>query len=299
MANSLGTLTPTLIAQSGLALLFAKYPIIGTIATDFSEQQLPFGASVIAKIPSVGLCQNYNGATGYNASSINTNDVTVTMNQHPYAALSLNDEEMTQISPALFAQLADSFAVSIGENVMSSIAALWTTGNYTGTPTVQAATGVSRLTVINAETQLNIRNVPKAGRFAVVNSVFYGQLLQDPSLVSTFFVPGGPGVAGPNVPVVNGIQITEYSLLPNTANLQAVVGARDSVAIVARVPQDPTALNVPLVGNITVVTDPNSKLSVQVRDWYDFGLGAHKVAYTLMYGVAVANPKSLQLVVTA
>ena len=297
--NSLGTLTPTLIAQSGLALLFAKYPIIGTIATDFSSQQLPFGATVIAKIPSVGQCQTYTNTGGYNTSAISTTDVPVTMNQHPYAALSLNDEEMTQISPALFSQLADSFAVSIGENVMSTISALWTTGNYTYSPTVQAATGVNRLTVINAETQLNVRNVPKAGRFAVVNSAFYGQLLQDPSLVSTFFVPGGPGVAGPAVPVINGIQVTEYSALPSTANLQAVVGARDSLAFVSRVPQDPGALGVPLVGNISVVTDPVSKLSVQVRDWYDFGLGSHKVAYTLMYGVAVANPKSLQLVTTA
>jgi hypothetical protein len=296
--NNIGLLTPTLIAQSGLALLAAKYPVIGSIATDFSSQQIPYGASIVTKIPTVGALQSYSSVSGYAPSAINSTDVTVSMNNHVYSALSLNDQELTEISPLLFSQYANSFAVAIGEGVMSSISNLFITGNYTYTPTAQALTGVSRTTIIQAETQLNARNVPKDGRFAVLNSYAYGQLLQDPSLVSTFFVPGGPGVAGQTLPQINGITITEYSALPSTNYLQGVVGSRDSLAFVSRVPMDPSVLSVPLVGNITVVTDPVSKLSVQVRDWYDFGLGQHKVAYTLMYGVTVANPKSLQLITT-
>ena len=298
MANSIGTLTPTLIAQSGLALLAARYPVIGSIATDFSNQQIPYGASLIAKIPTVGSLQTYSAASGYAPSAVTATDVTVVMNQHAFTAFSFNDQELTQISPQLFNQFAESFAVEIGQGVMASISALWTPGNYTYSPTVQALTGVNRLTMIQAETQLNSRNAPKDGRFAVLNSYAYGQLLQDPYLASSLFVKDFQGIESANIPVINGVKVSEYSALPTGSNLQGVMGSRDSVAFVARVPLDPTALNVPAVGNITVVTDPVSNLSVQVRDWYDFGKGSHNVAYTLMYGVAVANPKSLQLITT-
>jgi len=298
MANNIGTLTPTLIAQSGLALLVAKYPVITKIATDFSSQQIPYGASIITKIPTVGTMQTYSASAGYVTSALNSTDVTVTLNQHVYNGFSINDEEQTQISPILFNQYAESIADSIGLGVMSGIAALWTTGNYTYPVTAQALTGVNRNTIINAETQLNTRNVPKTNRFGVLNSYAYGQLLQDSSLVSTLFVPGGPGVAGPNVPVINGIPFTEYSLLPSGQYQQGIIGSPDSMAFVSRLPQDPGALGLPLMGNITIITDPVSNLSIQLRDWYDFSLGKRNVVYTFMYGVAVGNPKSLQIVTT-
>ena len=100
--NNIGLLTPTLIAQSGLALLAAKYPVIGSIATDFSSQQIPYGASIVTKIPTVGALQSYSSVSGYAPSAINSTDVTVCMNNHVYSALSLNDQELTEISPLLF-----------------------------------------------------------------------------------------------------------------------------------------------------------------------------------------------------
>jgi hypothetical protein len=50
---------------------------------------------------------------------------------------------------------------------------------------------------------------------------------------------------------------------------------------------------------ITIATEPESGLSVQVREWYNADLAQFRRTYTLMYGVAKGQATSLQRITTA
>lgn len=296
MANTLGTLNAALIAQRGLELLVSDYPVIGQIVSDFSNEDVKYNQTITTRIPSVGTVQDYDSTLGYAASAVNTTDVSVTLNKFKHASFELNDAEFSATNRNLVEDYALAFSSALGHQIMSDIAALFTSGNYSNS-TTQALSGANRKTVIVApNTALNKRNVMK-NRFGIFNSDLYGQLLTDDSLVDLTFK--GVGISEIQLPVVHGVAFSEYSDLPTTANLVGVIGAKDAIVFASRVPSDVGFADLPATGRISVVTEPKSGLSVQVRESYSMTKGARLITYCLIYGTAKGNPVSLQRIITA
>lgn len=297
MSNSLGTINVNVIAQEGLAYLAAQYPIIGQITSDLSNEQAAYGATILSSIPSVGTVQDYDTTNGYVPASATGTDVSVTLNKHKHVSFALNDQELSSSNPEkLVKTYAESFAEGLGQQVMSDIAALFTTGTFTNS-TVMALTGCNVQNVINApNTALNKRNVPKS-RFGIFNSDYYGALFNDDQIVN--LQKGGNGISASNLPAIHGVELSDYSALPTTSNLVGVVGHKSAVVFTSRVPSDVGYKSAPAVADISIVTDPKSGLSVQVRKFYDPYKGKLQVTYSLMYGVAVADAARAQLIRSA
>ena len=296
MANTLGTLNAALIAQRGLELLVSDYPVIGQIVSDFSNEDVKYNQTITTRIPSVGSVQDYDTTNGYVATGVNTTDVSVTLNKFKHASFELNDAEFSATNRNLVEDYAMAFSSAIGQQIMSDISALFVSGNYSNA-TTQAVSGATRKTVIVApNTALNKRNVMK-NRFGIFNSDLYGQLLTDDSLVDLTFK--GVGIAETQLPVVHGVAFSEYSNLPTTANLIGVIGAKDAIVFASRVPSDAGFADLPAVGRISVVTEPKSGLSIQVRESYSMTKGSRQVTYCLIYGAAKGNSASLQRIISA
>ena len=296
MSNSLGTLSANVIAQRSLELLLNDYPVIGLIASDFSDQPSQKGAAIVTRIPSLVSAQDWDDTNGYVATGISNTDVSVTLNKFKHATIELSDAEYSSTSRNLTDEAAKQLVPSLGEAVMADIAALFTSGNYNNA-TTQAVSGATRNTVIvTPNTQLNKRKVNKE-RFAIFNSDLYGKLWEDESIVKADFK--GVGIGSAKLPVVHGVALSEYQDLPTTGNLIGVVGAKDSIVIASRVPSDAGMAGLPAVGRVSVVTDEKSGLSLQVRESYDMQRGRRVITVALIYGVAVGNPVSLQRIKSA
>ena len=294
--NSLGSLNASLIAQRGLELLVTKYPVIGQIVSDFSNENVMYNQTITTRIPSVGTVQDYSLTSGYVAASATSSDVSVTLNKYKHASFALNDAEFSATNRNLVEDYSNAFAVALGTQIMSDISALFVTGNYSNT-TTQAVSGASRTTVIVApNTALNKRHV-NTDRFAVFNSDLAGALWSDNSIVDIQYK--GVGIGEATLPVVHGVAISDYSDLPTTGNLIGVVGAKDSLVFASRVPSDAGFADLPAVGRISTVTDPKTGLSVMVRESYDMLKGNRQVTYAIIYGTAVGNAASLQLIKSA
>lgn len=298
--NSLGTLNATLVAQRGLEILVNKLPIIGSIATDFSDTEVSYNQTITSRIPDVGTAQDYDPDQGFVPSNVSGVDVSVTLNKFKHATFEFKNSEMSSTNRNLIEDYAESFAVQIGDSVMSDICAIFTSGNYPYA-TTQAVSGANRKTIIiEANKELGKRKV-RSDRFALFNSDLYAAVLSDDSMIDLNYGAGNTVKDAEPVLIAHGVKISEYADLPTAANLIGVVGAKDALVFASRTPADETAAlpGVPAPGRISKVTDPRTGLSVQVREVIDLRMGKVYVTYALIYGVGKGNNKSLQRIKSA
>lgn len=291
MSNSLGTITPTLVAQEALPILADKYPFINSFVTDFSSEGVLFNQTVYSRIPLIQGAQDFDTTNGYVASAGTLTDVPVTINKHRHSSVSFNDQELSSTNLNLIEQFATSLAASVGQDMMSGIAALITSGNYT---TSVAITGDATRANAILQAKLNLDNnkVIDSGRVFINSATTEFELLKDTSIVQLTF--GGAGIGKNGLPSIHGFDFGTYNALPTTGSLVAAAAQKAAIVVAARAPELPSELiSVPINGKITNVTDPKSGFTIQVREFYDIAKGKMQVSYVWMYGCAVGSAKSL------
>jgi hypothetical protein len=294
--NNNGTLNAALIAQEALSLLSADYPIISSIATDFSSEPVLAGQQVISRIPSIGVVQDFDDVNGYVPASGTMTDVSFTLGSYRHATFAVTDRELSSTTRNLVAEYSKSFAEALGQDLMLTIANLFTTGNFSYA-TTQSLTGINRSTVIAANAALSSRNVGKKNRFGIITPSVAAQLWNDPTVV--YLTAGGTGITASQLPKIADIDFTEYSALPNTSNLVGVIGTKDALVVAARTPSQAGYADLPLNGRISQVTDPKTGLTVRVSEEYQISKGRRIVSFSWIFGAGVGNPVALQRIVTA
>jgi hypothetical protein len=120
----------------------------------------------------------------------------------------------------------------------------------------------------------------------VVNPTIFTALTMDSGVISKFNFGGVPPdyMQGILQDFAGFSKIIEYAEL-NTANsLLGFFGAKEALCMAARVPEVP---DIALPGIIENVSDPDSGLTLQYREYYDMMGGMFNVTLTWMYGVSV------------
>ena len=292
-ANSLGTLTGNLIAQQALALLKYKFPVLKAISTDFSNQSVDFNQSVKTRLKGALSASQYTGSA-YTAANATTNDVTLTINHHPYCQVGFNANELASTNRDLFGEQAEVVNYAIALDIVNALYALITAGNFTTTPlTVTGTTGASygRSSAIAAAQQLFVNQVPEVGRFNLLNAYAFGGLAQDPAIVSLAAFQKPDIIEGYELPPIAGMQPIQAVNLPTTGSMVGFAAAPRALALATRVPNDYTAaLPGSNYGNVSTVTDPDIGITVMVTQYVDHNAGTSNYRVALMYGVAVGDP---------
>lgn len=291
MSNSLGTVTPTLVAQEALPILADTFPIVKAFVTDFSNENVLFGQTVYTRLPQVQAVADYDTANGYVASNGTLTDVPVTINKHSHSSVAFNDQEVASTNLNLIEQFASSLASAIGNDIMGGVSALFTTGNY-ATNVALGGTGITRVNgIVAARQKLEANKVPENDRYFITSPVTEAALLADESVVKLTW--GAQGVSESGIPDLHGFKFGNYTSLPTTGGLCAVALQKAAVVIAGRTPENPVDLGLPIPAKITNVTDPKTGFTIQVREFYDVAKGKIQVTYTWMYGCAVGSANSL------
>lgn len=309
MANSLGTLTPGVVARDVLSSVVKKFPLIGMISRDFSGESAKFGETVTSRIvtnPSVADFDT-TGGTGYAKGNAATTDVAVTINAHKHVTLGFNDQEISGTSRNLVAEQIDAAAYSLGRGLVDAIYALYTPTNYPAATneTVEALADVDRDTFIECRRALRSRGA-MGPYFGIVGDTAFANLSKDAEVSSRDYVDQFPDYDGGMLRNIGGVRdIIEDVNLPTANNLIGFVGAKDSVVVAARVPSDPAAymrsagISVPVNAEIDTYTDEASGLSIMARYYYLPDLGELRMTLTWMYGVAKGVANNGELIVTS
>jgi hypothetical protein len=295
MPNVIGTAPGVLIGKMALDTLLEDFPIFRLVTSDYSAEGCLLGQTLRVQCPNALEADDYTGADGYVPQEVSQAEYPLVIDQHKHVTYGFNDTERSSHAILLVERFAKNAAHALGKAVMDSVNDIITVANFANGYDV-TTTPMGRESFIAIQKKLNNRKLPKVGRFCVLNGDFYAQLSQDVDLVRN---PGSPSntVRTGEVGNVQGVHVSEYTFLDdNEEDLVGFAGTAESLMLATRVPTLPTpeALK---GGHVEVITHPETKLSIQLRSWYDFRMGKEYRTYTLMFGVAPGDPARLERIV--
>lgn len=298
-ANALGTLTGDLVAQRALSLLKLSFPVLSSISTGFSAENLAFGQSVKTRLRAVPSVVDYVAGTGYATSDATTTDVSVVINAHKAVQIGFNANELASTNRDLFGEQVEGAQYALGKALVDALYALITAGNFANATTKALAT-FARTDVTAMAKALYNRGVPEMGRTLLLNPDYFEKLGQDSTIVSLAAYQRPEVITDWKLPPVAKFDIQQAVNLPTTGNLTGFGFTTDALALATRVPNDYTkALPGASHGSVSVVTNPDTGISVQLVQYVDHKLGAASWRIALMFGVAVGQAASGQRLISA
>lgn len=301
MSNTLGTTNATVIAQEALEKLVALLPILGQIATDHSKEKARFGEAVVVHEVAAAEAIDWSKAGGgYVPSDRSQIDIPVTINKHKHHTYGVNVQEASSSRVDLIQRFAMNAAYSLGAAITNDLFALITAANFPHKTVKALGNGgdaFDRKQLVLVGNALDKRHVQPFGRFAVLNSDYHSSLLMDNNLLTIMLAGGADAAKSGMLKDVSGFALSKYtSMSDNDEFLVGIAGTRTALALATRVPDDPGEGQSNC--NITTVTEKQTGLSIQVREWYEPTPGEYRRSYTLMYGVAKGQTDCLQRIVS-
>ena len=279
MANSIGGINLAQIAQNSLdALLVEAFPL-RAFTTDFSPEIADVGESVTTRVANsvaVG-----DATTGYTAADVTSTAKTITLNNHKHFTMAFTDLEIAKGGMTLLERTFVRPAVhAVVNSMMDAVLAQVVNANFTANTVVTAA-NFDADDVATLAGDMTTLNVPRTGRALVVSPAYYGSLAKDSAIQAAYAYGGSEAIRDNRVPRVHGFDVYEYGDIPTTENLAAFGCGQESLLIAARQP----ALPQNWYGSVESATDPESGLTIQLRNWYDGTAGKQNIAATVMFGV--------------
>lgn len=301
MANALGTVAGALILQRALQLVFTKRPILRNIALNFRDLdtgavEAKWNQPVYARILAIPAVQDFGAAAIDRADT----DVPVTMTQFKQILQSFTPQQYSSTDRDLIDESAEPIAVAFANHMVDAVSANWTAANFPYATIKPGGWDYEHLNATRAA--LSGRGVPDGQRrFFSADLQVYQAFLQDTLIVAALNNPNNAGaIMSGKLPQVAGFGIDEYPDIPNVGNLVGFAGTPDSVVYAQRVPKNPNELmpGVQFPGNLAIITDPTTGLSVMVTQWIDPSTLLANTRIIWMYGTAVGNSNNGQRIVT-
>ena len=301
MANTLGITNADVIAQRALEALITELPFLAFIANDFSDQRAKFGERIIVKEVEAAAAVDFDQTTGYVPAARGMIDIPVTINKHKHHTYQVTVVEASTSRVDLINRFAMTAAHSLGAAICADLGALVKAAafaNYSTKALGAGGDGFNRKALVQAGVKLGKRGVPTFGRFCLLNADYYGSLKVDDNLATAFFMAQQAAIQTGILPNIEGFKLGQFVDLPdNGENLVGFAGVPSCLALATRIPDDPGVdfNNV----RLSIVTEPQTGISIQVREWYNADAGAYRRTYTLMYGVAAGQANALERIVSA
>lgn len=309
-ANSLGSSATAIILQRNLSLLKFRFPFLKAITTDFSDAGAKFGQAVTTRLRSVPTVRDYHATTGYTTrSDATTADVSITIDKHKYAAIEFNATELGSTNRDLFGEQSEPQLYALGYQLVSDLLAIIAEGAAAfGTAGSQAtnianAAAFATTTLDAVAAALDLRKVSPIDRFALLDSTLWPTLRADTRLVYLAGFQDRSIIENyDTMPRVSGFQPYNAPFLPNPVvntdkAAHGFAGGPDALALAARLPNDyTTVLPGASAGNVRVITEPDSKLSMMLVQYVNHDIGSAISRVALMYGAAIGNKLNGQLI---
>jgi Mu-like prophage I protein len=298
--NTLGTVAGALVTQRSLELLKVTFPVLHRITTDFSAENAMYGQTLSTRTRAVPAVTDYDPAQGYVNSAAQTTDVNVIINAHKAVQVTFNANELASTRRLLFGEQEEGIHYALGKNLVEAVYNLINGGTFANVTTQQLA-GFNRTSLIAVARELTKRGVPTMNRTALLSSDYFAQLAADPALVTLAAFREPTIIEGYALPDVAGFRVIDAPNLPADNNLGGVGFTPGAFVLATRVPNNyADAFPGATGGGVTsVVTNPDSGLSVMLVEFVNHSLGQSAMRVALMYGVSAGQAAELQRIVSA
>lgn len=283
------------IAQQTLETLSAETPMLSAFTTDFSADVANVGASVTTRIADAVTAVD--ATSGYGGASQNSTAKTINLDNHVHYTAKFTDLEIAQGGMSLLERTFVKPAVhAVVTKMVGDLLDLVVNANFNQVVSPAIAAGdISADDIAALAGDMTTLNVPRTDRSLVVNPAYYATLAKDASIQAAYAYGSADSIKDNMIPRIHGFDVYEYSALDaNGEDLGGFVCGREALLLATRQPSIPENWN----GAVESVQDPDSGLTIQLRNFYDGLTGAQYITSTLIYGVAVGS-NSLKRIVTA
>lgn len=289
------TFNDQVFIQEALQHLVSQLAPVKIFTRDLSAQAANKGNALL-----VPLVSNVT-ATTFNQSYTNTGGtlaaVTVTLNQHRIATVSLTDAQMMNSSPAQFDNFAFQIAKGLSKLVLQDIWSCITTANGFACVTTLASASWAKATAQKMRYTLNANDVDPMGRSLVLNAVSSDALIGDSNISQVYQYGGTEAIRDGKITRLLGFDVHESNIIPtNSISLNAFACHADAVCVAMR----SLASVVPdgAYEAILPASDPDSGINFTWRRVYDPLTGTHYFNAECLFGYTVALTRNLCLAVT-
>jgi len=263
-SNTLGTLTAEIAVRRTLSLLSTKRPYLKSLVTDFSDEPINLGDTIITRSVAAGVVKTFGSAP---STAVMTN-YPVQLDKFLEVAFEFTVDEVAGTSRNLIEESAQSMQVTLGNYICDAAAALITSAFTAKTTTATASVTFNTLAEITKA--LNDAGAPTGMRSGWVNSAVALALKQDP-IIGLSWDKDSPTAWGRWRNILGFSEIWEYPELPgNGINLTGFFAAQNALIIVVRPPQFPPATtSAKYYGKLTRISEPVSGFSVMYNVYID------------------------------
>ena len=298
MATINSALNDKLIAQAALESFNADLEPLSIFTTSYSNEVVRRGASV--EIPLIANLTATTFADSYEADGGTMNKVTINVDTHKIVTVSLSDTEYSKSSVAEITKFATQQGRALAQSVLTSFYNLFVTTAGSAAQFSATLTNLSAFTITNARAlrkALSDEKVPLVGRALILNTSLYDSLLSQSGLLDASAFGSRDAIAEGRVPRILGMAAYESLILPTNSITLAAMAVHPNAAVIAVRALEPQAPSEYLAS--TVVTDPQSGLTLDYRRHYNPSSGKHFVSFSCMFGCSRAITGAAKLALGA
>lgn len=299
MANSINAnVLDEIVSQSALLALKKKIAPFNAFTTNFSSEAARKGDTVrvlVETYPDEAVATK-SSHTDYTIQDLDSTTVSLSLGQPKYVSFSLDDVEVASSSVVNLEIFGSGKGNKLGAGILTDVLSCITNANFGAAAFTGAASTWDADDVADVKDALDDADVPDDGRVLVLSNAYITNLLKDNAIQSNPNVGGEPireGVIGR----LMGFDVIGSNVIPsNSENLVGFACHPSSIAVAMRYLQ-PQASNGYL--RAEPMTDPDSGITMGIRDWYDNDSGVRKMVYECVYAYAVTGLSSLVRIVSA
>lgn len=221
----------------------------------------------------------------------------VTINKRKYQALSVTSDAASRQPYLDTTKVAMQKGRKLGQDVVADILSLVTAANYGAAVLDSTAAGFTKEDIIDIRSACNTADWPHGERAMVLDSGYTGNVLKDAVILDqSSYGTGNPLLEG-MVPRLSGFGIIENEILP--ANGESLVGfaCLESAALVGFSPVTPEARVLNALTTYDSITDDETGLTLEYREWGDPDLDMGKETIEVNYGYAKGEAAALKRIV--
>jgi hypothetical protein len=298
MATINSALSDKLIAQAALESFTADLEPLSIFTTSYSSEVVRRGASV--EVPLIANLTATTFADSYEADGGTMNKVTINVDTHRIVTVSLSDTEYSKSSAAEITKFATQQGKALAQSVLTSFYNLFVTTAGSAAQFSSTLTNLSAFTITNARAlrkALSDEKVPLVGRSLILNTSLYDSLLSQSGLLDASAFGSRDAIAEGRVPRILGMAAYESLILPTNSISLAAMAVHPNAAAIAVRALEPQAPSEYLAA--TVVTDPQSGLTLGYRRHYNPSSGKHFVSFECVFGASRAITGAAKLALGA
>jgi hypothetical protein len=296
MANSLGTLSASLILQEALALATKVHPALKSVVTDFSAEPAVKGQSVITRTLGKPTVNNFGSA----ATDAADTDVTVTLSNFKEVRYKFTAAEVASTNRDLIRERAMPMALAIGDYLALLISTALADNTNFSTEVVEALADVDYQTLTAArEAITGTLEAPLDNRYAAVKPAAFTKLLNDNLCNRLYKADGADPIASGMLNQIAGFQqVAEWQSWPTTDNGIGAFWHKSSLCVAVRPIANPEAYGIKFPGNIGIVTNPDPTAPFSVLAFESINNSDLSVETVMVFlaGVAKGNNFCARLV---